>query len=367
MVKIVTNGLIYTGEELLTHHAIVIQQDQIIDIIPHYEIPSNAQVVDCRGSFIVPGFIDLQIYGAGGYLFSGNLTKEALRAIADDLVSKGTTGFMITLATNSMDVFLQAIRLVRDHPHPALLGIHLEGPYINPVKRGAHIEQYVKLPQRKEIEALLKEAAGVLKIMTLAPEVTDPSLISLLVDNGVIVSAGHSMATFQQATDGFQQGISCTTHLFNAMSPFHHRDTGLSGATFQSNTARASIVADGIHIDYQALMISKKLLQDRLFLITDAVEECHEGPYQHVKKKDHFTMPDGTLSGSALTLLKAVENCVTHAGIPIDEALRMASTYPARILNKADVGKIKVGYKADLVVFNPQYQVEQVWLNGHRQ
>ncbi|WP_069658008.1 N-acetylglucosamine-6-phosphate deacetylase [Arcticibacter eurypsychrophilus] len=364
MVKIVTNGLLYTGEEVLTHHAVVIQKDQIIDIIPEYEIPANAELIDCKGSFIVPGFIDLQIYGAGGYLFSGNLTAEALKAIADDLVKKGTTGFVITLATNSIDVFLEAIRLVRDNPHPALLGIHLEGPYINPAKRGAHIEQYIKVPQRKEIEALLKEAAGVLKIMTLAPEVTDPVLIKLLIDNGVIVSAGHSIATFQQATDGFAQGISCTTHLFNAMSPFHHRDTGLPGATFQSKTVMASMVADGIHIDYQALMISKKLLQERMFLITDAVEECHEGPYQHMKQGDHFTMPDGTLSGSALTLLKAVENCVNHADIPLDEALRMASTYPAQILNKTDVGKIKIGYKADLVVFNSEYQVEKVWLNG---
>ena len=364
MVKIVTNGLLYTGEELLTHHALVIQKDRIIDIIPQYEIPANAEVIDCKGSFIVPGFIDLQIYGAGGYLFSGNLTAEALKAIADDLVSKGTTGFVITLATNSIDVFLKAIRLVRDHPHPALLGIHLEGPYINPAKRGAHIEQYIKTPQRKEIEALLKEANGVIKIVTLAPEVTDPELLKLLIDNGVIISAGHSNATFQQATDGFEQGISCTTHLFNAMSPFHHRDTGLPGATFQSETVMASMVADGIHIDYQALMISKRLLQERLFLITDAVEECHEGPYQHVKKNDHFTMPDGTLSGSALTLLKAVENCVKYAGIPLDEALRMASAYPAQVINKADAGKIKVGYKADLVIFNAQYQVEQVWLNG---
>ncbi|HYK57744.1 MAG TPA: N-acetylglucosamine-6-phosphate deacetylase, partial [Flavisolibacter sp.] len=269
-----------------------------------------------------------------------------------------------TLATNSMELFKEAIRVVKNNPHPALLGLHLEGPYINPQKKGAHIEQYIKAPQLEEVQALLDEANGVVKMITLAPEITDPSIIRLLVDNGVIVSAGHSNATYEEGLKGFASGIQTTTHLFNAMSPLHHRDTGLSGAVFQTPDVFASIIADGIHVDYQTLSISKKLLKERLFIITDAVEENREGAYVHVKQKDRFTLPDGTLSGSNLTLLTAVKNCVRHAGISLEEALRMATLYPAQLIHAKDRGRIEAGAKADLVIFDKEFSVKDVYLNG---
>lgn len=366
MIEVLSNGQIYAGGSLIKDKSILIKDGIINGLVDANNIPQQARVTDCQGAFIAPGLLDLQIYGGGGYLFSAKLTAESLHATADALVAQGTTGFLITLATNSMDVFMEAIRVVRDNPHPAVLGLHLEGPYINPQKRGAHIEEYVKVPQRKEVEALIKEAEGVLKMMTLAPEVSNPEIIRLLTDNHVIVSAGHSSATFEQAKAGFAQGITCTTHLFNAMSPLHHRDTGLPGATFQSDTVRASIIADGIHVDYQAVSIAKKIMKERLFLITDAIEESLEGPYIHVRQSDRFTLPDGTLSGSKLTLLQAVSNAVKHADIPLEEALRMASLYPAQILRRPDLGIVQTGAKADLLVFNKDFQVEQVWLNGTR-
>ncbi|MEP7081270.1 MAG: amidohydrolase family protein, partial [Ginsengibacter sp.] len=163
---------------------------------------------------------------------------------------------------------------------------------------------------------------------------------------------------------GFNNGITTTTHLFNAMSPFHHRETGLPGAVFLHNEASASIIADGIHVDYETLKVCKKLLQERLFLITDAVEEVREGAYVHVKQADRFTLPDGTLSGSCLTMLQAVKNCVKHAAIPLDEALRMASTYPAQLINSVDTGKIKPGYKANLVVFTDDFRVSHTVVEG---
>ncbi|MGN6532034.1 MAG: amidohydrolase family protein, partial [Ginsengibacter sp.] len=159
-------------------------------------------------------------------------------------------------------------------------------------------------------------------------------------------------------------GVTTTTHLFNAMSPVHHRDTGLPGAVFLSKTAYASIIADGIHVDFNTLKISKRLLGDRLFLITDAVAPVSEGPYMHVEKEDRFTLPDGTLSGSKLTLLKAVRNCVEHAEIPLDEALRMASTYPAQVMGLSDRGKIEAGSKANLSIFSEDFQPVYSILDG---
>src|SRR5690606_29430246 len=203
--------------------------------------------------------------------------------------------------------------------------LHLEGPYLNPEKRGAHPANLIRKPEKAEIRSLLLRAGTSLRMMTIAPEQFDDELIDLLLRRGIILSAGHSNATFDEAMHGFRKGIQAVTHLFNAMSPFHHRNPGLPGATFQSDTAKASIIADGIHVDYQTLAISKRLLGDRLFLITDAVVAVDTGTYTHVFAGDRYTLPDGTLSGSALTMMQAVANCVLHAGIPLAEALRMAS------------------------------------------
>ncbi len=358
------NASIYTGKEIITGKALLIENDTIKEIINEELIPESAVKIDCKNGIIAPGLIDLQIYGGGGYLFSDDPSATALNAMTDSLLKTGTTGFYITLATNSMEIFHKAIKVVKENPHPAVMGLHLEGPYINPKKRGAHLIQYIKRPERKEVEELLKEAKGVIKMMTLAPEMCDPEIIKLLKDNGVVVSAGHSNATFDEATSGFENGITTATHLFNAMSPFHHRNTGLPGATYLTENIFASIIADGIHVDFNALSISKKIMKERLFLITDAVEESKGGAYAHVKQKDRFTLPDGTLSGSRLTLLQAVKNCVEHAGILLDEALRMASTYPAQLIKANDLGRIEEGCKANLTIFSEDFLPIHTVLNG---
>jgi N-acetylglucosamine-6-phosphate deacetylase len=359
------NATIFTGKEKINGKALIIEDDKIKELADEESIPGEAKKIDCENCFITPGLIDLQIYGSGGYLFSNKPSATALQSMADSLLASGTTGFFVTLATNSMEIFREAIKVVKENPHPAVMGLHFEGPYINPVKRGAHLIQYIKRPEKKEVEELLKEANGVLKMMTLAPEMCDPEIIKLLKDNGVVISAGHSNATFDEAVKGFENGITTTTHLFNAMSSFHHRDTGLPGATFLTKNIYASIIADGIHVDFNALSISKKLMKERLFLITDAVEEVEEGAYIHVKKKDRFGLPDGTLSGSRLTLLQAVKNCVEHVGIPLDESLRMASTYPAQLIKASGIGKIETGYKANLVIFSKDFQVKHAVIEGN--
>ncbi len=364
MITAFLNATIFTGEKTISGKALIIENEFIKEISDIKLIPGDIIKIDCKNGNLAPGLIDLQIYGGGGYLFSNNPTSPALKSITKSLRSNGTTGYFLTLATNSLEVFREAIKVVKENPHPELLGLHFEGPHINPIKRGAHLVQYIKKPVRKEVEDLLREADGVLRMITLAPEMCDVEIIKLLKENGVIISAGHSNATFKEATVGFNNGITTTTHLFNAMSPFHHRETGLPGAVFLHNEASASIIADGIHVDYETLKVCKKLLQERLFLITDAVEEVREGAYVHVKQADRFTLPDGTLSGSCLTMLQAVKNCVKHAAIPLDEALRMASTYPAQLINSVDTGIIKPGYKANLVVFTDDFRVSHTVVEG---
>lgn len=364
MLQALINGKIFTGSETITDKVLIVRDDQIAGIIDKKEIPSKAIIIDCTGNYIAPGLIDLQIYGGGGYLFSNNPTAEALIAMTNALIASGTTSFLVTLATNSIEIFREAIRVVKANPHPAIMGIHFEGPYLNPVKAGAHIKKYIKEPTRDEVELLLKEAEGIIKMITLAPEICNPDIIKLLIDNGVVISAGHSNATFAEASEGYNKGITTITHLYNAMSPLHHRDTGLPGAAYQINGLYASIIADGIHVDYNTLAISKKVMQEQLFLITDAVEEVKEGPYVHVRQADRFTLPDGTLSGSQLTLMQAVRNCVDYAEISLPEALRMASTYPARVINAGDLGVIKTGYKANMIIFNKELTIKGVLLNG---
>jgi N-acetylglucosamine-6-phosphate deacetylase len=175
------NGTIYTSREKITGKVLLIEDDKIKGIIESNLIPESAKRCDCKNCVISPGLIDIQIYGAGGYLFSNAPSATALKSMTKSLLSAGTTGFYVTLATNSMQVFHEAIKVVKENPHPAVLGLHFEGPYINPVKRGAHIPEFIKRAERKEVEELLKAADGVLKIMTLAPEMVDKEIIKRIV------------------------------------------------------------------------------------------------------------------------------------------------------------------------------------------
>lgn len=363
----ITNGTVFTGEALTSGKTVLIKGDKVVGIIPGSAIPAGAEVFDAGGGYVTPGFVDLQVYGGGNRLFSAEPTQAALDEIAEALVKSGTTSFLITIATNTMELVDEALAALRGYRHPALLGLHLEGPYLNPEKRGAHPEAYIRRPEEPEINSLLERARESLRMMTIAPEQFSDEVIDLLLHHGILLSAGHSNATFDEATHGFRKGIQAVTHFFNAMSPFHHRNSGLPGATFQSKTAKASIIADGIHVDYQTLAISKRLLGDRLFLITDAVVAVNTGTYTHVFTGDRYTLPDGTLSGSALTMMQAVANCVHHAGIPLEEALRMATVYPASLIGAHNLGRIAEGTIANLVIFDGDYNVRNVFLEGIRQ
>lgn len=367
MPTILKNGTIYTGSEVLKDKAIYVDKDRIVDVIDNQSIPASVKCIDCNGDNISAGLIDLQIAGSGGFLFSIETTEKALNAIADSIVQSGTTGFLIVVPTNTFETYRRVIRILKANINPAVLGLHLEGPYISPLRRGAHLVDLIKKPDITEIKKLLDEAEGVIKMVTVAPEICNDDFIKVLTDNEIVVAAGHTNATYEEAFRGFRSGISTVTHLYNAMSPLHHRDPGVAGAVFESPVTSASIIVDGVHVHYAAVSIAKQIMKERLFLISDAVEGNLDGIYpNHIRQNDRFTLPDGTLSGSLLTMMTAVKNCVCNVGIPLEEALRMASFYPARLMGLSEKGSLATGKKADIVVFNEQFEIKHVFVEGEK-
>ncbi|WP_188558799.1 N-acetylglucosamine-6-phosphate deacetylase [Hymenobacter glacieicola] len=351
------NCTLHTGLTLLHHHALLVADGRIEAVVPEVVAPSDVPMVDGLGLNVAPGLLDLQVYGAAGQLFSVEPSLEALQTLTEHAFEQGTTGVLATMPTNSLDMMRAALKVGREfqRQRPGLLGIHLEGPYINPVKKGAHQQEFIHAPSVAEIDALLEVAGGVLKMMTLAPEVATPAVVARLREAGVVLSAGHSNATYSQAAEGFRGGFAAATHLFNAMSALQGREPGLVGAVYDDPAAQASIIADGVHCSFAAVRISKKMLAERLFLITDAVTESQQGAYRFRRQDNHFVDEQGTLAGSALTLPQAVRNCVEHVGLPLAEALRMASLYPARVLGLDDqLGYLETGYTADFWLFDEQ-------------
>ncbi|MHB1177831.1 MAG: N-acetylglucosamine-6-phosphate deacetylase [Daejeonella sp.] len=360
------NATLFTGAEKIESKALLIKDGLIDSIINNGEVPEGSKTVDLNGLNIAPGLIDLQIYGSGGKLFGGIPTVEGLEQMENDLLAQGTTGFMATVATNSNEIVLKAIDAAKEYRNKAkgnFLGLHLEGPYLNAKRKGAHPEKYIKKGTLTEVQNWVERAEGELKMMTIAPELQDQAVIDYLYSQDIIISAGHSDANYDEALSFLNNPIQAATHLFNAMPQIHHREPGLVPAIFKLKPY-TSVVADGIHVGFPMIEMAKRELGDRLFLITDAVTSTNEGAYQHVFTGDRYTMPDGTLSGSCLTMLKAVENCVLKVGIALEEALRMGSAYPAQLLKGQKVGLLKPGYKADLIVFDKEFQHHSTYLSG---
>ncbi|MBB5635613.1 N-acetylglucosamine-6-phosphate deacetylase [Pedobacter cryoconitis] len=349
--------------------AVVLIADGLIKEITTGDIPSGYEVIDAQGNYLSPGFIDLQIYGSGGNLFSAYPAAETLEQMDNDLIGKGTTGFLACVATNSLEIFKAAIEAAKAYkPHArAFLGLHLEGPYLNPKRLGAHPPEYVHKATLEEVKELIGNADGVVKMMTIAHELQDDEVINYLLDQGIVLSLGHSDADFEQANHAFSSGFTTTTHLYNAMPSIHHRSPNLPAAVFNHPTAMASIIADGAHVDLEIVKMTYKLMPDRLFLITDAVTACTIGPYKHQLEGTRYVTPEGTISGSNITLLDAVRNCVNSCNIPLSAALNMASAHPAVVLKiEHQRGQIAVGKAADLLLITDQLTLQNVFVSGLR-
>jgi N-acetylglucosamine-6-phosphate deacetylase len=362
VVKTYIADRIFTGETWLTNHAVIVSDGKIETILPVSSLSSSQHTEQFGNCFIAPAFIDLQIYGAYGKLLSVYPEADSLYKLKEYCEKGGTAFFLPTVATNTKEVFFKSIDAIKDYwskGGEGVLGIHLEGPWINPVKRGAHIESLIHPPAIKEAEELLNYGKGVIRMITLAPEVCSKEVIDLIRSHNIVISAGHSNATYDEAKTGFANGIIAVTHLYNAMSPLQHRQPGLVGAAMDDSTILASIIPDGHHVDYAALRIAKQAMKERLFVITDAVTDTTEGYYPHIKVGDKYEAAN-ILSGSALTMAKAVQNLVNFGKIELGEALRMCSLYPARVLGLKEQGKIEQGFKGRMVVMSDEMEVKQL-------
>ena len=343
---------VFTGDQWLDDHCVIVENGWITDIIPTNKLPS-AITVEPITDILAPAFIDLQIYGAFGKLLAVYPEADSLFRLNEYCRGGGAAYCLPTVATNAYEVFHKSIDAVRDYWHQGgegVLGLHLEGPWINPVKKGAHIEDLIHSPSIEQVRDLLEYGRGVIKMITLAPEVCAPAIVELVLSEGIVISAGHSNASYEQANDSFKNGITTVTHLFNAMSPLQHRAPGLVGAVFNDENVMASIIPDGHHVDFAAIRIAKNIMKDRLFLITDAVTETDKGGYQHYLAGDKYEA-GGILSGSALTMGKSLRNLVQYAGVDIGEAIRMCSLYPAQVIGlENELGKIATGFRSKMIV-----------------
>ncbi|HEY0611057.1 MAG TPA: N-acetylglucosamine-6-phosphate deacetylase [Chitinophaga sp.] len=359
------NARIFTGDRFLNDHAVLTDNGRIIGVWPVTEVPEGSKTVNLGGATLAPALIDLQIYGGNGKLFPYSTDIPSLAATYEYCRGGGAAYFMPTVPTSSWEVMLRSIQAVKDYWEQGgkgVLGLHLEGPFMNPEKRGAHLLQYITSPAQQDIDRLLQHGQGIIKMMTLAPECCDPKLVKQLQNAGILVSAGHSNASYEQAYTAFDNGIPAATHLFNAMSALQSRAPGMVGAIYDHDRVCASVVADGIHVDFASIRISKKMMGERLYLITDAVAESPVGDYIYLLDKDRYVNAQGTLAGSCLTMMQAVKNCVEKVGIPLEEALRMGSTYPAALAGmENELGRIAAGFSAGMVAFNEQLEVVNVF------
>ncbi len=354
---------LFTGTQWLTKQCITVADGKIVSVTPA-ETVAGTKVYPV----IAPAFIDIQIYGAGGKLLAVYPNAQSLHLLADYCLQGGASHFQPTVATNSYDVFFACVDAVKTYWQEGgkgCIGLHVEGPWIHPLRKGAHIESFIHSPTIADVHRLLEYGKGVITMITLAPEVCSKEVIDLVKSYGVIISAGHTNATYEEATAAFDGGIGAATHLYNAMSPLQHRAPGVVGAIFNHGKAMASIVPDGYHVDFAAIRIAKKIMGDRLFVITDAVTETGTGAYPHQLVGDKYES-GGILSGSALTMAKSVQNLVRNVGIPLDEALRMVSLYPAQVMKLDNrLGKTEAGYSADLVMLDEEANVFDTLVSGN--
>ncbi|MEZ8824895.1 N-acetylglucosamine-6-phosphate deacetylase [Vibrio amylolyticus] len=369
-----TNCKIFTGSDVLINHAVVINEGLIEAVCPLTELPSDIETKDLQGANLSPGFIDLQLNGCGGVMLNDEITADTMQTMHLANLKSGCTSFLPTLITSSDEDMKNAIVAAREYHDKyqnQSLGLHLEGPYLNVLKKGIHSVDHIRPSDDSMIDLICENADLVTKV-TLAPELNEPEHIERLKKAGVVVSIGHTNATYAEARQGFDAGITFATHLFNAMTPMVGREPGVVGAIYDTPEVYAGIIADGFHVDYANIRIAHKIKGEKLVLVTDATAPAgaEMDHFIFVGKKVYYRDgkcidENGTLGGSALTMIEAVQNTVEHVGIALDEALRMATLYPAAAIGIDDqLGRVKKGMVANLAVFDRDFNVQATVVNG---
>jgi N-acetylglucosamine-6-phosphate deacetylase len=359
----ISNCTIFTGEEKITDAVIIIEQDIIVAI--QKEVPHQAKHIDLGGRNIAAGFLDIQVNGGEQFYFSEHLNEAALHDICNASLQYGTTHVLPCLISSSQENILKGIEAVRHFMHThgeGVVGMHLEGPFINPAKRGAHVKDLVRMPTNIELEEIIKYGCDVIKVMTIAPECFTDEQLDMLIQSGIVLSAGHSDMDYEQACHYFSKGIKLVTHLYNAMNQMEHRAPGLVGATFTNVHVYAPIILDGAHCDYAAAKIALKQKEDKLFLISDAaflgrkISSFSWGNFDATLTDGFYRNKEGNLAGAAISMAEAVQNAVKHLDVPLEKAIAMANVHAAKAIGMENsIGYIKPGYQARFVVFNNDF------------
>ena len=347
--------------------AIAIAGDRIVAVGDRAQMPAFEQCIDLQGKILAPGFIDLQLNGCGGVQLNNDIATRTLDVMHQTNLRFGCTSFLPTLITSSDDDIRDAVALVQDYrqSHPARVpGLHLEGPFLNMSRKGIHDRQWVREPS-SDIIRFLCDHADTIAMVTLAPEICGNDVIRQLSEAGIVVALGHTNATCAEAKATEQAGARFATHLHNAMSPVTGREAGVVGAVLDSHLMGAGIIADGHHVCWENLRIAHRLMQDRLVLVTDAtaaagsdIPEFEFGGQTVYQKDGLCTNSDGTLGGSALTMIEAVVNSINH-GIEPDAAFRMATVNAARAIHVEDrMGSVSEGLYANLVILDKDFSVQ---------
>jgi N-acetylglucosamine-6-phosphate deacetylase len=356
---------------------VVLVEDGRIEAIVAASDPrvAKARAHDLRGRYLLPGFVDCQVNGGGGVLFNDDPSVAAIRTIGAAHRRFGTTAFLPTLISEDFTVIARAIKAVRqaiESRVPGVVGVHIEGPFINEVRRGAHDSAKIRDLDTRDI-ALLSSLEVGRTLVTLAPEMTTPATLQHLAREGVVLSAGHTDGTFEEVSAALRNGVRGVTHLFNAMSPMHHREPGAPGAALVDPDCWCGLIVDGQHVHPAVLKIALAAKRaDRFMLVTDAMPSVGsatdsfmlQGRRIHVK--DGVCVDEsGTLAGSGIDMAASVRNAVEMLGLPLERAARMASTYPAEFLGLGhELGRIAPGYRANLVAMDDRFHVHDAWIDG---
>ncbi|MGL5570440.1 N-acetylglucosamine-6-phosphate deacetylase [Cetobacterium sp.] len=375
--KAIINGELFIGNKFYTGKVLIIDGERIVDIIPQEELTTtygNIETIDAENAYVTPGFIDLQLNGCGGVLFNDDISLETLDTMHKTNLKYGCTSFTPTLITTGDESIEKAIELVKGIENKGkygVVGLHIEGPYISLQKKGIHNPKFIRKADEAMIDKMIEAGKENVRIVTLAPENTDKKIISKLNAAGIHVAVGHSNASYEQVKEKEGFGITLATHLYNGMSSFNHREPGVVGAVFDSDI-KAGVIADGFHCHYSAIKSAIKIMGERLYLVTDAVAPVgtdmeyfyFEGNKVFYKDGKCFG-EDGTLGGSALTMDAGVRNLVKYCDITLEEAVRMATLYPAKAVNiDNEYGKLQPGCFADIVFLDKHLRLKKVIAKG---
>ena len=374
MTQALVNGRVLVDGAFVSGKAVVIDPGRITAIIPKDEVEAGANRIDLAGRMLVPGFIDTQVNGGGDRLFNDDPSIETIAAIGAAHRQFGTTGFLPTLISDDADKIgaaLEAVRQAIAQGVPGVLGVHIEGPFLNLARKGIHDAAKIRTITDAEID-LLSGPTGGKTIVTLAPETVEPAVIRRLSDAGVIVSAGHTDASAATIAEALRNGLRGFTHLFNAMSQLMPREPGVVGAALYNENSWCGIIVDGHHVDPLVLKLALRATPLRRFmLVTDAMPSVG-GRKNFVLNGEPITVADdkctnaqGTLAGSDLDMASAVRNSVDLLGLDLPDALAMAAAHPAAFLGLDDnFGRIAPGFHANLALLNDDMKVAETWIDG---